>query len=40
MCDDWPKGQSIDVVAHELMHAEIHQRVGYLASLLEYSHLV
>lgn len=24
-----PKGQSVDVVAHELMHAEIHQRVGF-----------
>ena len=26
-----PKGQNVDVVAHELMHAEIHHRVGYLA---------
>ena len=24
-----PKGQNIDVVAHELMHAEIHERAGY-----------
>ncbi len=24
-----PKGQSVDVVAHEFMHAEIHQRVGF-----------
>jgi hypothetical protein len=24
-----PKGQSVDVVAHELMHAEIHHRVGF-----------
>ncbi len=23
-----PKGQSVDVVAHELMHAELHARVG------------
>jgi hypothetical protein len=25
-----PKGAGVDVVAHELMHAEIHYRVGYL----------
>jgi hypothetical protein len=24
-----PKGQNVDVVAHELMHAELHKRVGY-----------
>lgn len=24
-----PKGQNIDVVAHELMHAEIHERAGF-----------
>jgi len=24
-----PKGQNVDVVAHELMHAEIEKRVGY-----------
>ncbi|HEY0439673.1 MAG TPA: hypothetical protein VGD36_06315 [Xanthobacteraceae bacterium] len=24
-----PNGQNVDVVAHELMHAEIHHRVGY-----------
>jgi hypothetical protein len=30
-----PKGQNIDVVAHELMHAEIHHRVGYLKRFLQ-----
>ncbi|MDY0037377.1 MAG: hypothetical protein RBS05_15815, partial [Zoogloea oleivorans] len=30
-----PKGQSVDVVAHELMHAEIHHRVGYLKRFLQ-----
>ena len=25
-----PKGQNIDVVAHELMHGELHHRAGYL----------
>jgi hypothetical protein len=30
-----PKGQNVDVVAHELMHAEIHHRVGYLAYFLQ-----
>jgi len=28
-----PKGQNVDVVAHELMHAEFHHRVGFLKSL-------
>jgi aminopeptidase N len=26
-----PKGQNVDVIAHELMHAEMGVRVGYLA---------
>jgi hypothetical protein len=30
-----PKGQNVDIVAHELMHAEIHQRVGYLKRFLQ-----
>jgi hypothetical protein len=30
-----PKGQSVDVVAHELMHAEIHHRVGHLKRSLQ-----
>ena len=30
-----PKGESIDVVAHELMHAEIHHRVGFLKRFLQ-----
>ncbi len=30
-----PKGQNVDVVAHELMHAEIHHRVGLLAYFLK-----
>ena len=30
-----PKGQSIDVVAHELMHGELHHRVGYLRRSLQ-----
>jgi hypothetical protein len=30
-----PDGQNIDVVAHELMHAEIHHRVGYLKRWLQ-----
>jgi hypothetical protein len=30
-----PKGQNVDVVAHELMHAEIYHRVGYLKRLLQ-----
>jgi hypothetical protein len=30
-----PKGQNVDVVAHELMHAEIHHRVGSLAYFLK-----
>lgn len=29
-----PAGQSIDVVAHELMHGEVHHRVGYRQRLL------
>jgi uncharacterized protein YccT (UPF0319 family) len=28
-----PKGQNVDVVAHELMHAEFDHRVGFLKSL-------
>jgi hypothetical protein len=30
-----PKGQNVDVVAHELMHAEIHHRVGYLKRFMQ-----
>lgn len=30
-----PKGQNIDVVAHELLHAEIHYRVGYIKRFLQ-----
>lgn len=30
-----PKGQSVDVVSHELMHAEIHHRVGNLKRFLQ-----
>jgi hypothetical protein len=30
-----PSGQNVDVVAHELMHAELHHRTGPLARLLE-----
>ncbi|MGP1684837.1 MAG: hypothetical protein ACTS8S_21140 [Giesbergeria sp.] len=30
-----PKGQNIDVVSHELMHAEIHERVGYLGRFIK-----
>ena len=30
-----PKGQNVDVVAHELMHAELHSRVGYRRYLFE-----
>lgn len=30
-----PKGQNVDVVAHELMHAELHHRVGYLKRFLQ-----
>ena len=30
-----PKGQSVDVVAHELMHAELADRVGYWRRLTE-----
>ncbi|MBB1269525.1 hypothetical protein [Shewanella sp. SR44-3] len=29
-----PKGQNIDVVAHEYTHAEVHHRVGWLNHLL------
>ena len=29
-----PKGQSVDVVAHELMHAELVERVGYWQRLM------
>ena len=30
-----PKGQNLDVVAHELMHAELFERVGYLRRFTE-----
>lgn len=30
-----PKGQNIDVIAHELVHAEIHHRVGYMKRFLQ-----
>ena len=30
-----PQGQNVDVVAHELMHAELHARTGYLAYFLQ-----
>jgi len=30
-----PKGQNIDVVAHELVHAEIYSRLGWLTQLLK-----
>lgn len=30
-----PKGQSVDVVAHELMHGELHHRVGYVRRYLQ-----
>ena len=30
-----PKGQSVDIVAHELMHAELADRVGYWRRLIE-----
>jgi hypothetical protein len=30
-----PKGQNIDVIAHELMHAEIHYRAGYFKRWLQ-----
>jgi hypothetical protein len=30
-----PDGQNVDVVAHELMHVELHHRVGYLRRFLE-----
>lgn len=30
-----PQGQNVDVLAHELMHAELHHRVGYLQRFLE-----
>lgn len=30
-----PKGQNVDVVAHELMHTEMHYRVGYLKRFLQ-----
>ena len=30
-----PKGQNVDVVAHELMHGEVHHRVGYLRRFLQ-----
>ncbi|MDN3545384.1 MAG: hypothetical protein ACK4S6_01725 [Roseateles asaccharophilus] len=30
-----PKGLNVDVIAHEWLHAEIQQRVGYLRHLME-----
>lgn len=30
-----PKGQSVDVVAHELMHAELHHRLGSMKRLMQ-----
>ena len=30
-----PKGQNVDVIAHELMHAELHHRVGAVKRFLE-----
>lgn len=30
-----PKGQNLDVVAHELMHAELFERVGYVRRFTE-----
>lgn len=30
-----PKGQNIDVIAHEWLHAEIQKRVGYLRFIME-----
>ena len=30
-----PRGQNIDVVAHELMHGELHHRAGYLRRFLQ-----
>jgi len=30
-----PKGQNVDVVAHELVHAEIYSRLGWLTQLLK-----
>ncbi|MDM7951403.1 hypothetical protein [Hydrogenophaga sp.] len=30
-----PKGRSVDIVAHELMHAELHHRVGSLKYFLK-----
>lgn len=30
-----PKGQNTDVVAHELLHSEIHHRVGYMKRWLQ-----
>ncbi len=30
-----PAGQSIDVVAHELMHAEIHERAGFWSRFMK-----
>jgi len=30
-----PQGQNVDVVAHELMHAELHHRVGSLQRFLQ-----
>ena len=30
-----PKGRSIDIIAHELMHAELHHRVGSLEYFLK-----
>ena len=30
-----PRGQNVDVVAHELMHAELHHRTGYVQRFLQ-----
>lgn len=30
-----PKGQNVDVVAHELVHAEIYSRLGWLTQILK-----
>lgn len=30
-----PEGQNVDVIAHEWLHAEIHQRVGFRRLLME-----
>ena len=32
-----PKGQNIDVAAHELVHAEIYERLGWLVQIVKMS---